>query len=79
MQKKGKILVPYISNFWRTVEIPLITCEINLNLNWSKKCVIVVTDVANQGATFSMTDAKLYVPVITLGKCKTAWTIKIWF
>ena len=47
LQKKGKILVPYISNFWRTLEIPLITCEINLNLNWSKKCVIVVTDVAN--------------------------------
>ena len=44
----------------------LINCEINLDLNWSKKCVIVVTDVEDQGAIFSMTDAKSYVPVVTL-------------
>ena len=28
----------YLSNFWRTIEMPLINCEINLDLNWSKKC-----------------------------------------
>ena len=55
-----------LSNFWRTLEIPLINCEINLDLNWSKKCVIVATDIANEGATFSITDTKLYVPVVTL-------------
>ena len=47
----------------RFLEISLINCEINLDLNWSKKCVIVATD---QGATFSIIDAKLYVPVVTL-------------
>ena len=44
----------------------LITFQINLDLNWSKKCVIVATDVANQGTTFSITDTKLYNPVVTL-------------
>ena len=46
--------------------MPLINCEINLDLNWSKKCVIVATTVEDQGATFLITDTKLYVPVVTL-------------
>ena len=46
--------------------MPLINCEINLILTWSVNCVIVSTNVANQGATFSKIDTKLYVPVVTL-------------
>ena len=63
-----EIIVPlkYLSNFWRTLEMPLINCETNLILTWSTNCVIVSTNVANQNATFSITDAKLYVPVVTL-------------
>ena len=36
------MIVPlkYLSNFWRTVEMPLINCEINLELTWSRDCVI---------------------------------------
>ena len=56
----------YLSNIWRTLEIPLINCEITLDLNCSEDCVIVATNIADQGATFSITDAKLYVPVLTL-------------
>ena len=56
----------YLSNFWRTLEMPLINCEVNLMLTWSANCVIVSTDVANQIATFAITDTKLYVPVVTL-------------
>ena len=61
-----EIMVPlkYLSNFWRT----LINCEITLLLSWSASCVIVSTDVANQNATFSITDTKLYVPVVTLSQ-----------
>ena len=44
----------------------LINCEIDLDLNCSKNYVIVATDVANQGVTFSITDTKLCVPVVTL-------------
>ena len=44
----------------------LINCKINLDLNWSKIVVIVVTVVADQGTTFSIIDIKLYVPVVTL-------------
>ena len=51
---------------WRTFEMPLIICEITLDLNWSEKCVIAATDVATQGTTFSITDTNIYVPVVTL-------------
>ena len=44
-----EIMVPlkYLSNFWRTLEMPLITCEVNLILIWSADCVVIYTDVAN--------------------------------
>ena len=45
--------------------MPLINCEVNLILNWHKNCVIVSNNVANQGATFTVTETKLYVPVVT--------------
>ena len=68
--KNVEIMVPskYLSNFWRTLEIPLINCEITLLLTWSASCVIVSTDDANQNATFTITDTKLYVPVVTLSQ-----------
>ena len=44
----------------------LSNCETNLDINWSKNCIIVVTAVKNQGATFLITDTKLYNSVITL-------------
>ena len=53
-------------NFWRTLEMPLINCEICLILTWPANCVIVSTNAANQNATFAITDTKLYVPVVTL-------------
>ena len=56
----------YLSNFWRTLEMFLINCEINLILTWSANCVIVASNVANQNATSSITDTKLYVPLVTL-------------
>ena len=46
--------------------MPLINCEINVILMWSANCVIVSTDVANQGTLFAITGTKLYVPVVTL-------------
>ena len=46
--------------------MPLINCEIELFLDWSVNCVIIYTDVANQGPTFTVRETNLYVPVITL-------------
>ena len=68
--KNVEIIVPlkYLSNFWRTLEMPLINCEITLLLTWSASCAIVSTNVANQNATFAITDTKLYVPVVTLSQ-----------
>ena len=62
--------------------MPLINSEIKLDLNWFKNSVIVTTAVANQGATFSITDTKLSVLVVNLStedEYKIAWTINIWF
>ena len=63
-----EIMVPlkYLSNFWRTLEMPLINCEVNLTLTWSANCVIIYTGVANQIPTFAITETNLYVPVVTL-------------
>ena len=43
--------------------MPLINCEIDHILTWSANGLIVYTNVANQGATFAITETKLYVPV----------------
>ena len=56
----------YLSTFWRTLELPLINCEVNLILTWSSTCVLIATNIPNQNATFAITDTKLYVPVVTL-------------
>ena len=66
--KDVEIMVPlkYLSNFWRTLEMPLINCEVNLILTWSPYCVLIATDIQNQAATFEITDTTLYVPVVTL-------------
>ena len=72
--KNVEIMVPlkYLSNFWRTLEMPLINCEVNLILTWSSTCVIVSTNNANQGATFTITNTRLYVPVVTLSTQENA-------
>ena len=66
--KDVEIMIPlkYLSNFRRTLEMPLINCEVNLILTWSSTCVIVSTNIVNQGATSTITDTRLYVPVVTL-------------
>ena len=66
--KDVEIIVPlkYLSNFWRTLEMPLIICEVNLILTWSSNCALIATNIPNQNATFAITDTKLYVPVVTL-------------
>ena len=63
--KDVEIIVPlkYFSNFWRTLEMPLINCEVNLILTWSPTCII---SAAIGETKFKITDAKLYLPVVTL-------------
>ena len=43
--------------------MPLTKCEINLFLTWSANCVISEDD---RETTFAITNAKLYVPAVTL-------------
>ena len=59
--KNVEIMVPlkYLSNFWTTLEMPLINCEINLILTWSANCVIVSTNNANQNTKFTITNIRL--------------------
>ena len=62
--KDVEIIVPlkYLSNFWRTLEMPLINCEVNLILKWSSTCVIFSVTGETK---FKTTETKLYVPVVT--------------
>ena len=55
-----------MSNFSRTLEMPLINCEVNLILTWSVDCFIIYTDVENQIPAFTITETNIYVPVVTL-------------
>ena len=66
--KDVKIMVPlkYLTYFWRTMEIPLINCEISLMLTWSKNWFFVAGAAANQESIFAIIDTKLYVSVVTL-------------
>ena len=79
-----EIAIPlkYLGNFWRSLDIPLISCEITLVLSWYKECVLVGRALRNEpnpqpnppiaaiesptSAKFDITDCKLYLPVITL-------------
>ena len=45
--------------------MPLINREINLILTWLDKCFIIDNLVDSQKPTFTITDAKLYVPIVT--------------
>ena len=75
------IPLKYLSNFWRALNIPLIGCEVSLELKWDKNCIItsleqrqvdvgppVARDNAPTGATLAINDCKLYVPAVTLSK-----------
>ena len=82
--KNDEIMVPvkYLYNFWRTLEMLLINCEINLILTWSANCFIISTIDANQNATFVITGTKLHVPVLNLstqGNAKLLQQIKSGF
>ena len=73
-----KVVVPlkHLSNFWKSLNIPLINCEVELILTWSKNCVLADMTrrnaqgdnpaiVAPTGLEFKITDTKLYVPVVS--------------
>ena len=75
------IPLKYLGNFLRALNIPLISCEVSLELKWNKNCVItsleerqvdagppVVRDNSPTGATLAINDCKLYIPVVTLSK-----------
>ena len=64
-EKDVEIMIPlkYLSNFWRTLEMSLINCEVNLILTWSSTCVITNSTGAGR---FAITDTRIYVPVVTL-------------
>ena len=72
------IPLKYLGNFWRALNIPLISCEVSLELKWDKNCVITSLeqrdigggnkDNAPTGATLAINDCKLYIPEVTLSK-----------
>ena len=74
------LVVPlkYLGNFWRALNITLVSCEVSLELKWNKNCIIASDKVgvnldggntaAPTSAIFVINDCKLYVPVVTLSK-----------
>ena len=72
------IPLKYLDNFWRALNIPLISCEVSLELKWDKNCVITSKEQRDIGggnrdnvptdATLEIKKCELYVPVVTLSK-----------
>ena len=60
-----KIVLPlnYLSNFWRSLEMPLINYRVRLKLNWIEDCIL---SSSGNSVKFEITDAKLHVPLVTL-------------
>ena len=74
--RNAELAIPlkHLNNFWGSLNIPLINCEVELILTWSKNCVLALMTVdadadpvivAPSGSKFKITDTKLYVPVVT--------------
>ena len=68
------ISLKYLGNFWRALNMPLISCEVSLELKWDKNCIItsleerqvdsgppVVRDGSPTGATLAKNDCKWYI------------------
>ena len=70
-----KITVPlkHLSNFWRSLEIPLISCKMHLELDWTNDCVMsTIVDTK-----FKITNRKLYVPVVPIVTLSSKGKIKL--
>ena len=72
-KNEAEIVIPlkYLSNFWRSLNIPLINCEVEIILAWTSSCILADMAVASNpptGLEFQIKDTKLYVPVVTLSK-----------
>ena len=61
---KLAVTLKYLSNFWRSLKMPLINCKVELSLTWYTHCVTITGN--GTATTFAITDTKLYVPVVTL-------------
>ena len=75
--KEAKILVQlkYLSNFWRSLEMPLTNCKVYIELNWIEDCIL---SSAGNTAKFAITDTKLHVPIVTLSTKDSANLAKQW-
>ena len=61
----------YLSNFWKSVKVPLINCNVEFKINWTKHCVLPAADNDNTNGSpdniiFTIKDTKLCLPVVTL-------------
>ena len=69
--KNATIAVPlkYLSNFWRSLEMPLINYKVELKLKLTKHCVLSANGNENDNDNniiFTIRGTELYVPVVTL-------------
>ena len=60
---KTAVTLKYLSNFWRSLEMPLIICEVELSFTWNENYVLSSED---GNSIFAITDTKLHVPIVTL-------------
>ena len=59
-------MLKLLSDFWTFLDLPLINCKIELDLTWTKDCVLIKDHNNITGVIFIITSTKIYVPVVTL-------------
>ena len=82
-KNETEVVIPlkHLSNFWRSLNIPLTNCEVELILTWSKNCILADMTERDAGNNndppaivvpteleFKITNTKLFVPAVTLSK-----------
>ena len=68
------VQLKYLSDFWRSYELPLTNCKVELKRKWAKYCVLSAAGDKNRinnnnntnSIIFTIKDIKLHVPAVTL-------------
>ena len=71
--QKIVVRLKYLSNFWRSLGMPLINCKVHLELSWCKDCVMSTIN----DTTLKMANPKLYVPIVTLSSKDNVKLVKL--
>ena len=75
----GEVTIPLKQpfNYWRSLHLPLINCEIELDLLWAKYYVLIEHHNNIKGVDFMITGNKIFISAVTFENLKQGFKRKI--